>query len=338
MPALQSLRLTLTGDHLHVVGTDLDLTIEVDTTVAGQGDGVVLVPARLTTDIVRSLEPGAVQIEATDDEVRLTAGRSAFSVRHVPADEFPRVATAAAEPVTLAATELADALRQVVPAASQDNAVAVITGVLFAAEGDGLRLVATDRYRLAKRDLPGFDVLREGQRVLVPSRALGEVQRLLAAGGDVALRLGEREVTFEVGDVKITTRLVEGDFPNYQGLIAASYPNRLIVGKEALLDAVKRVKLLVRDVHTPVRIALSSDSIRLEVRDTETGNAVEEVDAKYEGAEMTVAFNPGFLADGAEVVQGDEVLIEIMDAMKASVLRSLEDASYQYLLMPVRVP
>ena len=175
--------------------------------------------------------------------------------------------------------------------------------------------------------------------MLVPSRALAELQRLLtSASGDVRLRLGEHDATFELGSVRLTTRLIEGEFPNYRQLIPSSYPNRLIVGKEPLLDAVRRVKLLVRDTTTPVRMAMKADGIELTVVTQEVGQATEDVDAKYEGVEMTVAFNPAYLIDGVEAVVGDEVLLETVDALKPATVRATDGSDYLYLLMPVRVP
>ena len=338
LPVLSGVRMEVTGDRLHVAGSDLDLTIQVDVPVAGSADGVCVVPARLAADIVRALEPGAVSIEAGDDEVRITSGRSHFAVRMLPAGEFPRLPAPVAEAgVTIGAAELAEALRQVVRAASGDDARPILTGVLMTAEEGNLRLVATDSYRLAVRDLPGASVLREGQKVLVPSKALAELQRLLAGATQVAIHLGEHEASFTVGDVRLTTRLIEGEFPNYRQLIPSSHPNRLMVGKEALLDAVRRVKLLVRDATTPVRIALRADGIELTVVTQEVGQATEDVDAKYEGTEMTVAFNPTYLIDGIEAIDGDEVQLETIDALRPAVIRPTEGADYLYLLMPVRV-
>lgn len=338
LPVLSGVRMEVKGDRLHVAGSDLDLTIQVDVGVAGSADGVCVVPARLAADIVRALEPGAVSIEAGDDEVRITSGRSQFAVRMLPAGEFPRLpAPAPAEGVTIGAAELAEALRQVVRAASGDDARPILTGVLMTAEEGNLRLVATDSYRLAVRDLPGASVLREGQKVLVPSKALAELQRLLASAEQVAIHLGEHEASFTVADVRLTTRLIEGEFPNYRQLIPSSHPNRLIVGKEPLLDAVRRVKLLVRDATTPVRIALRADGIELTVVTQEVGQATEDVDAKYEGTEITVAFNPTYLIDGIEAIDGDEVQLETIDALRPAVIRPTEGADYLYLLMPVRV-
>jgi DNA polymerase-3 subunit beta len=338
MPILGGVRLSVSGDSLEVTGTDLDLTITVSTTVSGGDDGVVVAPGRLITDIVRALEPGAVSLESDDEDLRIASGRSHFTVRTHPSGDFPRLAVPSGDRVTLPAQGLTDALRQVTRAASNEESRPILTGVLMSAEGDGLRLVATDSYRLAVRDLQGAGILAEGQRVLVPSRALNELQRLLGSSeGDVSLRLGAHDATFEVANVVLTSRLIEGEFPNYKALIPASYPNRLIVGREALLDAVRRVKLLARDATTPVRIALRPTGIELNVITNDWGTATEDVDAKYEGAEMTVAFNPNFLIDGVEAVTGDEVALDTLDALKPATLRPTEGEDYLYLLMPVRV-
>ena len=342
LPVLSGVRMEVAGDRLHVAGSDLDLTMQVTAAVSGAGDGACVIPARLATDIVRALEPGRVVVEVGDDEVRIVSGRSQFTVRMLPVGDFPRMPGPPltgdpANAVTLVGAEFADALRQVVRAASSDDARPILTGVLMAAEAGGLRLVATDSYRLAVRDLPGSNILGEGQSVLVPSKALSELQRLLASPGEVTLHLGEHDATFEVGNVRVTTRLIEGEFPNYRQLIPSSYPNRLVVAKEALLDAVRRVKLLARDATTPVRMALRSDLILLSVVSTEVGQATEEVDAKYEGGEMTVAFNPAYLIDGAEAIPGEEVVLETLDALRPAVIRAPEGQEYLYLLMPVRV-
>jgi len=352
LPVLSGVRLETSGNRLSLAGTDLDLTIQVTTTVTGSEDGVSIAPGRLVTDIVRALEPGAVLIDGDDEDLRITAGRSQFSVRTHPAADFPRLPAPAPDAVTLPAAGLAEALRQVIRAASSEDTRPILTGVLVAAEQDGLRLVATDSYRLAVRDLPGVGILQEGQKVLVPSRALSELQRLLGAGSGsagaagaggeegaaaVGLRLGEHDATFETGSVRLTTRLIEGEFPNYRQLIPAEYPNCLKVGREALLDAVRRVKLLVRDPTTPVRIALRSDAIELTVITQDWGQATEEVDAKYEGAEMTVAFNPNYLIDGVEAITSDEIQLDTLDALKPATIRSTEGTGYLYLLMPVRV-
>ena len=346
LPVLSGVRLEIVGDTLSLAGTDLDLTIQTSTTVSGMGDGVAVAPGRLVTDIIRALDPGAVSVDADDEELRITSGRSQFVVRTHAAADFPRLPAPTGEPVTLPALGLADALRQVVRAASSEDSRPILTGALMAAEGGALRLVATDSYRLAVRDLPGAGVLTEGQKVLVPSRALAELQRLLGSGpapgadgaeAAVILRLGDHDATFELQNVRLTTRLIEGEFPNYRQLIPSNYPNCLIVGREPLLDAVRRVKLLVRDPTTPVRMALRPDGIELTVITQDWGQATEQVDAKYEGSEITVAFNPAYLIDGVEAITGDEIQLETLDALKPATIKPTESSDYLYLLMPVRV-
>ncbi|MFP3899497.1 MAG: DNA polymerase III subunit beta [Acidimicrobiia bacterium] len=338
LPVLAGIRVQLDGDVLTLTGHDLELTIAVRVAdgVKGDVDGVAVLPARLVSDVVRSLPAGAVAVEVDGEQARITAGRSEFSLRVFPVDEFPRVPEPAGEGVTIDAAELSAALRQVVPAASSDDARPILTGVLVTAEAGGLRLVATDSYRLAVRDLPGQSVLAEGQSVLVPSRALNDLTKVLGGVGELTLRLGERDASFEAGEVRLTTMLIEGDFPNYRGLIPQAHPNRLTVSREGLLEGLRRVKLLAREA-TPVRLAMSAEGLDLVAVTQDVGQAHESLDAKYEGTELTVAFNPDYLVQGAEVLPGDEVLIETVDSLKPALVRSPEHPEFLYLLMPVRV-
>ena len=339
LPVLAGVRAELTGDRLKLTGSDLELTIEVELEVGGERDGVAVLPSKIASDLVRSLGEPRVEVSIEGDEAAITAGRFESSLRLLPADEFPRLAMPADEAVTLVADDFAKALHQVVPAASADDARPILTGVLLAAEADGLRLVATDSYRLAVRDLPGTTVLREGQSVLVPSRALKELVRLLGQTDEkeITLRLGEREAAFEVGGTRLTTRLIEGEFPNYRGLIPASHPNRLTVGREALVEAVRRVKLMAREPNTPVRLAMSADGLELVAITQDVGQAHEQLDAEYAGEELTVAFNPDYLLSGVEVTPGDEITLDTVDAQKPAVIRSAGAQEFLYLLMPVRV-
>jgi DNA polymerase-3 subunit beta len=337
LPVLAGVRAELTGNRLKLTGSDLELTIAVELEVAGERDGVAVLPSKIASDLVRSLGDPRVEVSVEGDEAHITAGRFESSLRLLPADEFPRLAMPADEAVTLAARDFAAALHQVVSAASADDARPILTGVLMAAEDGGLRLVATDSYRLAVRDLPGTTVLREGQSVLVPSRALKELERLLGDAEEITLRLGEREATFEVGGIRLTTRLIEGEFPNYRGLIPASHPNRLTVGREALAEAVRRVKLMAREPNTPVRLAMSADGLELVAITQDVGQAHEQLDATYSGEELTVAFNPDYLLSGVDVTPGDEITLDTVDAQKPAVIRSAGAQEFLYLLMPVRV-
>ena len=337
LPGLSGIRAELVGDQLSLTGSDLDLTISTTVTVSGESDGVSVIPARLASDIVRAVQPGAVSFAAEAESLTIRAGRSEFSIRLISGDEFPQLSgLESAEPVSLASEQLAQALKQVVLAASSDDSRPILTGVLMAAEDGGLRLVATDSYRLAMRDVSGVSVLAEGQSVLIPSRALGELNRVLTQDDQVSLRLGANEASFEVGSVTLTTRLIEGDFPNYRGLIPEAHPNTLTVNREELLDALRRVKLLARE-STPIKIEMSDDGMELVAVTQDVGTARESLESTYEGTGLTIAFNPQYLMEGVEVAPGEEVTLATIDELKPAVVRAVGVEDFLYLLMPVRV-
>lgn len=336
LPVLSGLRLALSGDRLRVTGSDLDLTITTELQVAGSEDGVSVLPAKLAVDIVRALEPGAVEIDTSGEAPYIRAGRSEFRLTAFPADEYPNPQVPTGDSVELEASHLAEGLRQVVGAASGDESRPILTGVLLAAEEGGLRLVSTDSYRLAYRDLPGAGLLEQGQHVLIPSRALQELARALGDADHVSLVLSDQMALFDVGRIQLVTRLIKGDFPDYQKLIPTEMPNVLTVERLTLQDAIRRVRLMARE-NSPIRLTMGSDGLELRAITQDIGEAVEQIDAKYEGEELTVAFNPEYLMDGLDVTEGDEVILQTRDAQRPAVLRSLGGGDYLYLLMPVRV-
>jgi DNA polymerase-3 subunit beta len=339
MPVLSGLRVTLTSGSLELVGTDLELTIRVRVPAETEGEGSAVVPARLFAEILQKLEGGGVDVEFDESDARIQGGRFAMTLRTLAASEFPRLPEVAAEGVRVDAAAFAEALRQVVPGASRDDARPILTGVLLTASSGGLRLVATDSYRLALRDLQGVSMLEEGQKVLVAAKGLGEVQRLLSgSSGEIEVVLGEREVVFRVESTEVTTRLIEGDFPNYQQLIPSGYPNRLTVSRESLQSAVNRVRLVGQSKDSaPIRLGMSSEGLELSAIAQDVGEAHEAVEAKYEGTDVTVAFNSQFLLDGIDAAASDEVVIESIDPLKPAVMRATDSGDFLYLLMPVRI-
>lgn len=337
LPVLQGVRLELKGDRLTVTGSDLELTVQHDLTVAGQGDGGVVLPARLSADIAKSFGDAKVEMVADNESVEVSAGRSRFSIRSLAFDDYPRIGAPGGSSVTLPASDFVDALRQVVRAASTDEQKLQLTGVLMAAEAGGLRLVATDSYRLAVRDLQGTTVLGTDQNVLVPARALQEVIRLASGAGELTLRLGERDATFEVASARVTTRLIDQQFPNYRQLMPDGYPNLLTVDKEALTDALRRVKLLARDT-IPVRLTMGGDTMRLEAISNDKGTVTEEVDAQFTGTETMIAFNAEYLASGIDACSGEQVTISTKaEPNRPAVLRGVGHDDFFYLLMPQKV-
>jgi DNA polymerase III subunit beta len=338
---LSGLLLECEGNSLTVTGTDLDLTVQVRCEVIGIDDGSCVIPARLASDIVRSLEPGAVTVEAGEDKAEIFAARSRFALRSFPVVEFPTITIADDKGIELPRAALSEALRQVVRAASGDDARPLLTGVLVTSDHGVVRLVATDSYRLALRDLEGTAALDAVADTLVPARALAELQRQSSSsapeGDTVDVVISSQGIVFRSGSVQISTRLLDGTYPDYRQLIPDQYPNKLHVGKESLLAALRRVRLLVRDNTTPVRLSMRAGGVDMTVVSQEVGDASETVDGDFTGEDLVIAFNPTYLLDGVDAVLDDEVVIETADPSRPASVRGAEDAHYQYLLMPVRV-
>ena len=346
--ALMGVHLELTDGILTVTGSDLDLTLSTTVEVLGTAGGAAVMPARLLDTAISAVPAGAVEVSVVEGEASIVAGAVEFSIRLIPEEDYPQLlftqegsedgSSAAFGPaVTLSGVEFRDALGQVVRSASSDDSRPILTGVLMASEGEGcLRLVSTDSYRLSVRDLVGASVLSENQKVLVPNRALRELQRLIAGSADVTLKLAEHYAQFAVGNIQLTTRLIPGDFPNYQGLIPTDHPNRLTANRERLHEVVKRVSIFAQD-STPVRLNMSDGGLEVVAITHDIGQANESMEANYTGEDLTVAFNPGYLIDGIEATTGEEVTLETADAVKPALLRSVGDEGFLYLLMPVRV-
>jgi len=323
--------LTLSGNQLVVTGTDLDITARTTVDVIGIEDGSTVVPARLIVDAVRSLEAGAVTVASGEDNVEISLGRAKFSLRTFPVSDYPKLPPVAGPLTSIAALDLIQGLNQVVRAAANDDARPLLTGVLFTTDNGTLRLFATDSYRLAVRDVPGVKGISESEDLLVPARALQELQR---AASSLA---ADAEICFMVGNTSIASRLIDGNYPSVLQLIPASFPNQLRIAKDTLLTSLKRAKLLAKDSTSSVRLTMKERNLEIRTQSHDAGDVEDNVDADYTGDEMTIAFNPGFLIDGIEAVSGDEVVLEMSDSVRAAMVHGVEDVRFRYLLMPVRV-
>lgn len=326
---------------MELVATDGELTIRTSLPAEMSGDGEVVLH-RIFSDVVRALPAGAVEVSVDDTgEASVESGRSKFRLRCYSRSDYPDIPEIPEPMVELETGELAHAIEQTVVAASTDRGRPILMGVLLTNEQGRTRLVATDSYRLAIRDLPLAGFLGEGESALLPARGLSEVAKLIGSGSgesqSVEVGVTDTRVAFRVGDTVVIASLIEGEFPSYEQLIPNAYQHRLELEKEAFLAALHRVGLLARD-STPVRLDLSSAGVVLRAIDPELGGeASEEVDAFYMGGEMTIAFNPTYLRDGLDKCDGDRIQIEVTEPLRPAMLSSPEAEAFRYLLMPVRV-
>lgn len=338
--ATQGILLALSGNQLTVTGTDLDITTRVTLDVIGFDDGAVLIPARLLVDAVRTLDAGAVTLETKGEKVEVSLGRTNYQLNTYSLVDFPKLPPVAAPTATLTALDFVEGLSQVVRATSSDEARPLLTGVLFTTEEGKIRMVATDSYRLAVRDLEASEKLPAAGDLLVPARALTELQRAassLAVDAMIGVSTSESEITFIAGGTSVSTRLIDGTYPNFRSLIPSGHENQLRIGKDTFLSSLKRMRVLAKDPTSSVRLTLHERNVDITTHSNEAGAVVDSVDADYRGEEMTIAFNPAYLMEGVEAVSGDEVIIEVSDPSKAALLHGVDETKFRYLLMPVRV-
>jgi DNA polymerase-3 subunit beta len=338
IPALTGVFMETSAEgSLTLTTTDLEVSARYTIDVDAQEAGTALAPARLLGDMVKSLSEAPVEIEAEQGQARIRCAAYEGVVRLLPVDDFPTLQPPSGTKVKAHANAFAEAVSQVGKAASRDEARAVLTGVLLEINPEGITLAATDSYRLAVRELTA--TAAGEARAIVPERALQEAGRAAASEdnkAEIELVVDESQVSFHVGSLQLTSRLIEGDFPNYRQLLPDSYENRLSLPRQALIDAVKRVGLMARD-NAPVRLEFNALGVRLSSSSPDLGQAVEAVEAQYEGEELTVAFNPNYLVDGLVAATGETVRIEVRDGLKPGVVHGDND-EFTYLVMPVRLP
>lgn len=334
LPVLQGLLCEVQGKLLKVTGTDLDITVRTQCEVDVLEEGRAVIPGRLLAEAVRKMPQGQVTIGATETEIEIQGNGPRFTLRPLASDDFPTLEDVVTDGVEVDGEALADAVAQVTIAASTDGARPILTGVLFETSDEGLRMVATDSYRLAKRELAGVGMEGNG---LVPARGLRELPRTIGAP-KVTAQMREREAVFTSEKGTLRLRLIDGNFPKYQSLIADSYPNQVILDKEELLEALGRVTLVAED-HIPVRMKFGEGGVEVMVTRQDVGGETEHLEGEFSGAEeeVSVAFNPRYLQDGVSALVGDKVRIRVTDAHKAAVIDDGADSEFLYLLMPVRV-
>jgi DNA polymerase-3 subunit beta len=337
IPALTGVLLEAAeGGQLMLTTTDLEVSARLSVDVTLQAPGTALVPARLLGDVVKSLAAAPVEIDADSGQARISCGAYEGTVRLLPAEDFPSLQPPAGTKVTVEAARFAEAVTQVARAASKDEARPILTGVLLEVSREGITLAATDSYRLAVREITAT---AEGEaKAIVPERAIAEAGRAAAGEekGDVELFVEQSQVAFRIGRLSLTSRLIEGEFPNYRQLLPEGYESRLTASRQGLLEAVRRVGLMARD-SAPVQLSFNALGVRLSSSSPDLGEAVETVEARYEGEDLTVAFNPQYLADGLQVASGETVRLEVRDGLKPGIVRG-DGEEFTYLVMPVRLP
>ena len=355
MPVLAGLLLTVSDDVLSISGFDLEASTEIEVPVTAGETGQSLVSGRLLADITKALPPHPVDVAIDGARLTISCGSSRFSLPTMPVEDYPKLPVMPSTAGTVDAAGFATAVAQVAVAAGRDDTLPMLTGVRLEIEGTKLTLAATDRYRLAVRELEWQpqDPGAEAVQVLVPARTLHDAARSLAGSETLTIALaaggsGEGIIGF-TGTAggrssRSTTRLLDATFPPYRSLLPTEHAAAAEVTVTALVEAVKRVAL-VAERSAPVRMAFDDKLVELSAggdgSSPDSGRADEQLEVDYEGDPLTTAFNPQFLLDGLTSLGTTSARMLFTSANKPVVLRPEQGegaADYTYLIMPVRLP
>ena len=343
LPVLANVLLKTEDAGLKLTATNLEIGITYWVPGKIESDGATTVPARLLTDLVNSM-PSGDRVDLTlqpADTLHLRCGRFESHIKGIDADEFPAIGAAGERPTTrIAQNVLRRALAEIVFAAASDEARPILTGVLARFEGDRLTLAAADNYRIAVKTIPILDAVPETS-VVIPARALNELARILADVDDpveVVLAGGRNQVHFHLDGVDLVSRLIDGQFPNYQQVVPQSHTTRAILDREELLRAVRPAALIAHESANIVKLQISSDGepgITVSAN-AEVGDHVGQVEATVEGDGTTIAFNARYLADVLTNVTADQFVLELNGPLSPGVFKPVGDDQYIHVVMPVR--
>lgn len=346
IPILSNVLVEAKGDRLSLTATDMDLAIVEQTAAHVAVPGAATVPAHTMYDIVRKLPDGAeVQIELGSDgaQVALKAGRSRFTLATLPKEDFP--ATAGGElqhRFPLSAIDLRGLIDRTRFAISTEETRYYLNGIYLHAFSTGkqksLRAVATDGHRLARVEMPLPEGAENIPGVIVPRKMVNEIRKLIEeVEGMVEVSLSESRIRFAFADTILTSKLIDGSFPDYQRVIPTGNDKVLEVDRRAFRDAVDRVSTISSEKSRAVKLSLKANGMTLSATSAENGTAVEELEVKYEGAPLEIGFNSKYLLDVADQIEGDGLQLVLADSVAPTLVRDLADAMALYVLMPMRV-
>jgi DNA polymerase-3 subunit beta len=346
IPILSNVLIEAEGDHLSLTATDMDLTV-IDKIAAEVGQpGATTAPAHTLYDIVRKLPEGAqVEIEAGGDDQRLKlkAGRSVFTLATLPREDFPATSgDDLPQTFTLQAAEVKTLIDRTRFAISTEETRYYLNGIfLHAAQTDKmavLRAVATDGHRLARVEMPLPDAAKDMPGVIVPRKTVNELRRLVEGVDDpVEIGLSDTKIRFAFGPTELTSKLIDGTFPDYERVIPAGNDKVLEVDCKSFAEAVDRVSTISSEKSRAVKLAVNNGALTLSANSPENGTAVEELEIDYDGAGIEIGFNSRYLLDIAQQIEGEAAQFTMADPASPTIVREVADSSALYVLMPMRV-
>jgi DNA polymerase-3 subunit beta len=331
---LSGVRLSAGQSGLELAATDMELSLRSAVSAIVSGEGAVVVPGKLLSDLARLLPPGEVVLEAHGGALTVTSGAYTSRLHTYAAEDFPRLPTSELTLTPLDAPTLLETIDRVSRSASRDESRPVLTGILVRFEGASLTMAATDSYRLSMKETslpqPGPDL-----EAIIPARALTELQRIATGAETVELGVLENHVVFHVDDVWLTTRRIDGQFPNVKQLVPDTFEIQLTLPRAELLDVVRRAGVMAQR-NAPLRLRFAEGELTVSAQSQDVGETRETMPAPYTGEPLEIGFNADFLREGLESVPSDEISLKLINPLRPGLITAEGDA-FWYLIMPIRL-
>lgn len=339
LPVLSNILIEAENNKIKLTATDLEIGMVYLIPAEVYQSGALTVPARKFNEIIKELPDAAVNIATLkNNTMSITSEGVYFKLLGLPKEEFPKVPQPQDENTfELEQESLKNMLVMTMFATSHDEVRYILNGVLFSLKGKTLRLVATDGRRLALAEKQITTQKEFTQHAIVPNKAVQELNRILGEEGTVKITFGENQMMFKAQDAVLVTRLIEGEFPNYEQVIPKESQNKVKVSTSRFLAGTKRAALLTSQDSQSIRIDLLKDKMIISKNTPELGEVKDQIDVNYKGKEMSVGFNPHYLAEALKNISQEEIDIEVEASDKAAVLRTLLPEKYVYLILPMQL-
>jgi DNA polymerase-3 subunit beta len=340
LPSLGGIMLVAAGGKLTARATDSELAVTVQVDAEVEGDGQILLPGRLLADVARSLPQGPVTIteRTAEHDVEITAGTARFHLRLLDAEDFPRLPDLEGDVITMPAPALAETVDRVARAASRDEVRPILTGIMVNVEGSSLTMVATDSYRLSVKRTELSSEIGSPFEANVPARAMRELARIVSQNSveEIQVAMPGNQIVFGAGGVVLSSRLIDGQFPNYRQLLPDAFDHDVRLPRAELLDVTRRIRYLAQR-NAPLKMAFAEGELTVAAETPEIGDASESMPCGFTGEAMEIAFNPQFFIEGIESVETEEVVLRLTSPLRPGLLQPAGSEDFSYLVMPIRL-
>jgi DNA polymerase-3 subunit beta len=339
LPILSNVLLETEDDRLKLTATDLDTAIRSVIPAQISENGAVAVPAGVLNDVVSKLPDAPVTLELQDGKMKVRSGKSDYTILSLPAEDFPVVPEVReGTDITLPQATLKDMLRLTTFAASREETRSILMGVLFEARGDKLTLVATDTHRLAWKQAQLSEEISTPVSQIIPAKPLAELERVLkdTIEETVHIRFGQSQVQFETGDVTLVSRVLDGQFPNYEKVIPKGVERKIVFDRNEFLSAARRVSIVAKQNSEKAILTTKGDLLEMTAESQEVGRAYEEVPISMDGENLTIAFNTRYLVDVLNILHTEQATLELTGALNPGILKAQGQSDFLYVIMPMQ--